>query len=114
MRMRSRLKRVVERYGRPVMLHTADGDYAIKALLNPYRGRSRFSPNLEGTRIGRMDKREMSFAAPAEGAALLLCEGDFVSTGTRRYFVRRCEAHYLGEEPFYVWAVLTRTEGGAA
>jgi len=111
-RMTSRLKRAVERYGRPVTLHTAGGDYAVKAFLNPYRGRSRLSPDFEGTRIGRMDKRHMSFATHAEGAALLLCEGDFVSAGTQRYFVRRCESHYLGEEPFYVWAVLLRTEGG--
>lgn len=107
-------KKVLERYGRPVQTEKHDGSVVQtgKAFIQPLRYKNKMYMEGTPTEIGISDAGYYLFIGSPDLHLDVVKEAGYITDGEKKYHIDRWEKMILGDEVFYIWAVLKEYTGG--
>lgn len=109
--MRELIESVLEGYGGPVTAQTQAGTKQFWGFVQPVTERGWSNTQKIVASLGRIPKECYVLIAQADAAVE---EGETLTARAQRFLVRRAEKVYVGDEPMYTWALLTKAGGEAA
>ena len=107
-------RKALERYGRPLLTQTRNGrilQYA-KGFIQPLRYKNKMYMEGTPTEIGISGAGYYLLIGSPDLRLDALKDGGFISDGEKKYHIDRWEKMVLGNEIFYIWAVLKEYDGG--
>ena len=115
MNIKKDIDKLIGRYGRTVTLYfpgKSGLNRTYKAFLQPLRYKNKIY--LEGilSEIGFVDEGHYLYIGPAEHSLMNLPGKTEIRVGGDRYFVKRADQVYAGEQAIYTWAVLQTLHEG--
>lgn len=107
-------RKSLERYGRPVQTERRDGSVMQKAkgFIQPLRYKNKMYIEGTPTEIGINDAGYYLFIGSPDLRLDLVKDGGYITDGEKKYHIDRWEKMFLGNEIFYIWAVLKEYDGG--
>ena len=103
-----KIKRLFSRYGREVCIFDRNGNFINKGkcLIQPLRYKNKMY--LEGipTDIGINEPGCYLFLAPPDFDIEYAAENGYLSDGTYKYHIDRSEKIYIGNEIYFIWAII--------
>jgi len=99
---------LLKRYGREINLHKGESIHRFKAYIAPfdYRNRQYFDDTY--SILGYRDQNAFLYIGSPENGGDMLCVGDVIYWDNEGFLVSVCEKRHVGEQLFYIWAVLKR------
>lgn len=103
-----RLDSLLKAYGRPAAFVSKSGKELAKmnALISPLRYKNKMYLYGVNTEIGYNSQGHYLYIGPPEPDLTAAENGDCVKCMGERYRVDRAEKVYIGEEVFYIWAII--------
>lgn len=97
---------MLKKYGRPVVVCTGKKEWSTNVLIQPLRYKNKMYLDFERSEIGIKDNTCFLYIGPAD---VELKETETIIMGEDcSYSVSRADVIYLGRNPIYIWAVLTK------
>ena len=93
---------ILRQYGTKMQLDRGGDVISVKGFFQPVRSKSWQSMvNLE-TPLGEVYRGQYIYIGPADVA---VSEGDVLTVGEKRYFLRRVEVYYHRDQAVYTWGM---------
>lgn len=114
MRNRKKFEFIINRFGRPASVVTAQGDAlpSRRCVIQALRYKNKMYMEGTPTEIGINDAGYYLFLAPADFEIDKAEGGGYISDGEKRYHIDRREALYSGDDKLYIWAILKEERDG--
>ena len=96
----------LEKFGRRVLVKTANAEQSCSALLMPLRYKNKMYLDADVTDFGIHDKSRTLYIGPPEPNFSNDWQSTVITADDKKYTVTRADMIYLGERPAYIWAVL--------
>lgn len=106
--MKEMVSKILRSYGSQVILHKTDGDYDVRAFLQPVRSKSWSYLEGDYSPLGEVPRGQYVYIGPAEPGAE---ERDTLTVGEKQYWVRRAEMILDHMGPVYCWAMCVEKGG---
>jgi len=99
---------LLKRYGREVTLQKEGQTRRFAAYIAPFGYQNRQYLEDKYSVIGYRDQNTFLYIGSPENGGDCLAVDDVIDCGGEGFVVSVCEMRRVGEQPFYVWAVLRR------
>ncbi len=100
--MRRMVDGILKQYGTAMTLTQGAGTVRIKGFFQPVRSKSWQSMVDLATPLGELPRGQYVYIGPA---GTPVSDGDVLTVGEKRYFLRRVERYYYGDEALYTWGL---------
>lgn len=109
------IESVLRRFGRTVSLNGRDGweSDEFNAFIQPLRYKTKLYLSGDVTPVGvNKNNVYLYIGPPRHDLTKLDATYRITDSDGRKYMIDKTEKIYLGDEPFYIWAVIRRTTEG--
>lgn len=99
---------VFEAYGRNASLNSAQGTVISEmyAFISPLRYKNKMYLYGVNTEIGYNSQGHYLYIGPPDPDITAAEDGEYISSGGKKYRIDRAEKVYKGNSVFYIWAVI--------
>lgn len=104
--MKKRIERLLARFGRSVILHTANGDRATAAVLEPVTSKSMQAMCKEIPGAGVIPPGQYLYIGKAEES---LDKTEYLTAGRETYLIRRWDRVYYRDTAVFLWALCVKS-----
>ncbi len=101
------IKNCLDKYGKTITVNISGRETLTKAVIMPLRYKNKMYLELDITELGVKDNSRMLYIGPADVDFTKNWDNVTVCDENYSYSVSRADMFYFGDEPAYIWAVLT-------
>jgi len=100
--MRKLVSTILRQHGSKLQLTHGSDTVTVRGFFQPVRSKSWQSIVNQETPLGEVFRGQYIYIGPPDVAAF---EGDILTAGGKRYFLRRVEKYLYGDEAVYTWGL---------
>ncbi|MDD5923623.1 MAG: hypothetical protein PUC88_02405 [Clostridia bacterium] len=109
---KNRIQRNFEKYGTTVQVSYNGEKYESKAFISPLRYKNRVYIDNAYLEAGIADGGRYTYVGPPDLRLDKMDTSAVVTIDSEEYCIRKAEIYLSGDEPLYVWAILSKKDGG--
>lgn len=94
------------KYARPVSIHDASTVKTCRAYIQPLRYKNKMYLDGIYTEIGFNSQGHYLYIGPPEPDLTQLSDSGYISADGTHYRIDRAERVFMGDEIFYIWAII--------
>lgn len=100
--MQRMVNTILRQYGTEIQITGTGGERTVKGFFQPVRSKSWQSLVNQETPLGEVFRGQYIYIGPGDQPVF---EGELLSLGEKRYFLRRVEKYYYGDQAVYTWGM---------
>ncbi len=97
---------IFDAYARKVSIHDGDAVQTCKAFIQPLRYKNKMYLDGIYTEIGFNSQGHYLYIGPPNPDLTAISDSGYISADGTNYRIDRAERVYIGDEIFYIWAII--------